>query len=76
MQPVQALLDEGAPPYCVVADAAYGTEAEIRQAARYAPPPEFMDNAMFQTNGQFDANKYAAFLSSPLASGTCPPWPA
>ena len=40
------------------------TEAEIRQAARYAPPPEFMNNAMFQTNGQFDQSKYAAFLSS------------
>ncbi len=41
------------------------TESEIRQAARYAPPPEFAQNAMFQTNGQFDPNKYAAFLSSP-----------
>jgi peptidyl-prolyl cis-trans isomerase D len=41
------------------------TESEIRQAARYAPPPEFMNNAMFQTNGQFDQAKYAAFLSSP-----------
>lgn len=41
------------------------TEAEIRQAARSAPPPEMMNNQMFQTNGQFDPNKYAAFLSSP-----------
>jgi peptidyl-prolyl cis-trans isomerase D len=41
------------------------TEVEIRQAARFAPPPEFQNNAMFQTNGQFDPNKYAAFLSSP-----------
>lgn len=41
------------------------TETEIRQAARLAPPPEFQNNAMFQTNGQFDPNKYAAFLSSP-----------
>jgi peptidyl-prolyl cis-trans isomerase D len=41
------------------------TEVEIRQAARFAPPPEFQNNAMFQTNGQFDPNKYAAFLASP-----------
>ncbi|HEY0672104.1 MAG TPA: peptidyl-prolyl cis-trans isomerase [Longimicrobiales bacterium] len=41
------------------------TESELRQAARFAPPPEFMSNPMFQTNGQFDPNKYAAFLSSP-----------
>jgi peptidyl-prolyl cis-trans isomerase D len=41
------------------------TESEIRQAARFAPPPEFQTNPMFQTNGQFDPAKYAAFLSSP-----------
>ena len=41
------------------------TETELRQAARTQPPPEFLSNAMFQTNGQFDPNKYAAFLSSP-----------
>lgn len=41
------------------------TEAELRQAARTQPPPEFINNAMFQTNGQFDPGKYAAFLSSP-----------
>ena len=41
------------------------TEAELRQAARTQPPPEFINNAMFQTNGQFDPSKYAAFLSSP-----------
>ncbi|HEY0303957.1 MAG TPA: peptidylprolyl isomerase, partial [Longimicrobiales bacterium] len=41
------------------------TESEIRQAARFAPPPEFQSNPMFQTNGQFDPSKYAAFLSSP-----------
>jgi peptidyl-prolyl cis-trans isomerase D len=41
------------------------TEKEIRDAARFAPPPEFMNNEVFQTNGQFDPNKYAAFLSSP-----------
>jgi SRSO17 transposase len=31
LQQLQTLLDEGAPRYCVVADAAYGTEAEFRQ---------------------------------------------
>jgi peptidyl-prolyl cis-trans isomerase D len=41
------------------------TETEIRQAARFSPPPEFMNNQMFLTNGQFDPNKYAAFLASP-----------
>ena len=41
------------------------TEAELRQAARTQPPPEFINNAMFQTNGQFDPGKYAVFLSSP-----------
>lgn len=32
LQQLQSLLDEGAPPYCVVADAAYGTEAAFRQS--------------------------------------------
>ena len=41
------------------------TEAEIRQAARFAPPPEMMDNEVFKTNGQFDINKYHQFLASP-----------
>ena len=41
------------------------TQSEIKQAARYAPPAEFMDNPMFQTNGQFDLEKYHQFLSSP-----------
>ncbi len=31
LQQLQTLLDEGAPRYCVVADAAYGTEAEFRR---------------------------------------------
>ena len=44
------------------------TEAELRQAARTQPPPEFVNNEMFQTNGQFDQNKYAAFLSSPAVN--------
>ncbi|MGQ0813524.1 MAG: SurA N-terminal domain-containing protein [Gemmatimonadota bacterium] len=41
------------------------TESEIRQAARFAPPPEMMDNEVFKTNGQFDINKYHQFLASP-----------
>ena len=43
------------------------TSAEIRQAARFAPPPEIMENEAFKTNGQFDLNKYHAFLASPGA---------
>lgn len=41
------------------------TDAEVRQAARYAPPPEFIDNELFQTEGEFDLAKYHQFLSSP-----------
>lgn len=41
------------------------TEEEIRQAARFAPPPEMTNNELFMTNGQFDINKYHQYLSSP-----------
>lgn len=41
------------------------SEDEIRKAARFAPPPEMMDNELFKTNGQFDINKYHQYLSSP-----------
>lgn len=41
------------------------TEAEVREAALYAPPPEFYGNEMFHTDGQFDLNKYQQFLASP-----------
>ena len=41
------------------------SDNEVRQAARFAPPPEFYGNPLFQTNGQFDINKYHQFLSSP-----------
>jgi peptidyl-prolyl cis-trans isomerase D len=41
------------------------TNAEIRQAARFQPPPEFMDDELFMTEGQFDLTKYHQFLSSP-----------
>jgi peptidyl-prolyl cis-trans isomerase D len=41
------------------------TSAEIRQAARFAPPPEFYTHELFQTDGQFDLAKYQQFLASP-----------
>ncbi len=40
------------------------TNEEIRQAARYAPPPEFYQYELFQTDGQFDLTKYHQFLAS------------
>jgi len=43
------------------------TDMEIRQAARFAPPPEFYEYDLFQTDGQFDPEKYYAFLSSSSA---------
>jgi peptidyl-prolyl cis-trans isomerase D len=43
------------------------TNEEIRQAALYLPPPEFYQHEAFQTNGQFDLEKYHAFLRSPAA---------
>ncbi|HUF13145.1 MAG TPA: SurA N-terminal domain-containing protein [Longimicrobiales bacterium] len=42
------------------------TDQEVLQAARYAPPPTFASNALFQTDGEFDFDKYHAFLSSPM----------
>src|SRR5690554_1387347 len=41
---------------------------EIIQAARFAPPPEFYENAAFQTDGQFDLAKYHQFLASPAVN--------
>lgn len=41
------------------------SEEEIRQAARFSPPPEFYSNELFLTNGQFDLTKYHEFLASP-----------
>jgi peptidyl-prolyl cis-trans isomerase D len=43
------------------------TPQEIRQWARSQPPPEFYQSEMFQTDGQFDIQKYHQFLSSPAA---------
>jgi peptidyl-prolyl cis-trans isomerase D len=41
------------------------TDEEIRQAALYAPPPELQTAPVFQTDGQFDPEKYQQFLASP-----------
>jgi peptidyl-prolyl cis-trans isomerase D len=41
------------------------TEDEIRQAARYEPPPSLRSNPAFMTDGQFDLDKYHAYMSSP-----------
>lgn len=41
------------------------TASEVRQAARFMPPPEFYQNELFYTDGQFDLAKYHEYLSSP-----------
>jgi len=43
------------------------TDDEIRQAARFNPPPQLMQSAELQTDGQFDPAKYQRFLQSPMA---------
>jgi peptidyl-prolyl cis-trans isomerase D len=43
------------------------TDEQIRQAALEQPPQQFLANPEFQTEGQFDIDKYRRFLSSPLA---------
>jgi len=43
------------------------TDAEIIEAARYQPPPQFMQSPDLQTEGQFDPAKYQRFLASPGA---------
>ena len=43
------------------------TDDEILQAARYSPPPQLMQSAELQTEGQFDPAKYQRFLQSPVA---------
>ena len=44
------------------------TDDEIRYAALNIPAPAYQQQEVFQTNGQFDLNKYRAYLSSPQAS--------
>ncbi len=41
------------------------TDEEVRQAARFSPPPEFRSSPAFQTDGQFDLQKYQSFLNDP-----------
>jgi peptidyl-prolyl cis-trans isomerase D len=41
------------------------TDEELRQAALYMPPPEFYQHEGFQTDGEFDLEKYHEFLRSP-----------
>jgi peptidyl-prolyl cis-trans isomerase D len=43
------------------------TDAEIQEAARRSPPPGITQNPEFQTEGQFDLEKYQRFLASPIA---------
>lgn len=38
------------------------SDDEIRQAARFSPPPQFQQDPSFQTDGQFDPDKYQEFL--------------
>lgn len=41
------------------------TESEIRQAFRTSPPPDLRNHPAFQTDGQFDYQKYQQFFASP-----------
>jgi peptidyl-prolyl cis-trans isomerase D len=43
------------------------TNEEIRQAARTSPPAEFRQLPLFQTDGQFDLQKYQSYITSPQA---------
>jgi peptidyl-prolyl cis-trans isomerase D len=40
------------------------TDQEIREAALFAPPPGIQADPTFQTNGNFDLQKYQTFLST------------
>lgn len=43
------------------------SDQEIQQAALEEPPPQILQDPQFQTEGQFDLNKYRRYLSSPIA---------
>jgi len=43
------------------------TDAEIQQAALSSPPQQLAQSPEFQTEGQFDFEKYRRFLTSPMA---------
>lgn len=40
------------------------TDQEVRDAARFNPPPGFAEDPFFQTDGQFDIQKYQDFLAT------------
>ncbi|HKK93147.1 MAG TPA: SurA N-terminal domain-containing protein, partial [Longimicrobiales bacterium] len=40
------------------------SDEEIRSAAQFNPPPQFLSEPSLQTNGQFDIQKYQQFLAS------------
>ena len=41
------------------------TDDEVREFARYAPPPWITNEPSLQTDGRFDAQKYGRLLASP-----------
>jgi parvulin-like peptidyl-prolyl isomerase len=41
------------------------TDEEVRQAARFEPPPSVRSDPAFLTDGQFDLAKYHSYMSSP-----------
>lgn len=43
------------------------SDEEIRQAARFSPPPELLQDPSFQTDGQFDPALYQVFLQQASA---------
>ena len=40
------------------------TDEEVSQAARFSPPPSLRENPVFQTEGQFDLQKYQQYLAA------------
>ncbi len=40
------------------------SDAEVRSAAQFSPPPQFAQEPAFQTDGQFDLSKYQTFLAT------------
>jgi len=40
------------------------TDEEVRQAARFTPPPEMRSSPAFLTNGEFDIAKYQEYLAN------------
>lgn len=43
------------------------TDQEVRLAFQTTPPPWLVNNELFQTDGQFDYDKYRSFFSGPAA---------